>query len=984
MSLLQSSTSRAPSSLRDTSKEMAFESTTKEAAAEKALLVDSRTLPNLDRHAVISNTMHTPHHHHTRFGREGYQDQQTGPGQHQHHAQSPQRYSPHDDPAHHHDQRSHTFHGHDYPQHLAHSYQSSLPQGYGQPQYQQGPRAFRPCAATGMQTSRNNSMSSLSYSPLETRNVSQPRRSSVDSPGSLRSNNQMPWRGIVDQRESPSHTHGSNLRSAHAPHPYEDHDSAPRIPVAPGSRMDTSPDREISNTQWSSSSSRTIYHDQMKDQHSIMDRDSGPQMSLDARREVEWKAWQHPRTFPQHQDMEQSSPSERYSRHGDQHHQTYYQPRHSREMSRESKAMWESTKHHSRGTMKPHENLELGRQQGHDQHYDQYQPPPTQQHQEHLQQQHQQQQYNRWTSKPLTMVSEGGELPSPTLESSPAPRSSLEPKGGRAPTGMPFSQLPVASSNGPMGHADHERDPTTRGRYHQQNGLSFASRVIARPRTSTADVPFGLRIRDRDGVFSFDDPCNGPVPRLQSGPSASPIVRTDMAVCASQSMITPSPTDHGMQGRESSLRSVASPSTSPSLSSPLDGILRSASVRSDSASAAGLHSRKSSLSSPLKAGDDQFVLGREGYYGTNELKALFSHWATELKDDNGPSTSSDPFDKRNDKGKARRSSVGESPKFPAGSSQSKFRASSKLMHSRMKSVHVSDRAQADGEQSNEDEEDEDEDEDGYGDDDEDEDEEYGMGGGQRGSAKRRASSSSSSSSSLADRKRMKVSESSLVVNRGKRGGKDKAVVKNHKCDHCDKRFSRPSQLKQHIYKHTGEKPFACDICSRHFSVSSNLKRHIRTHAANLQRHTGNRIRGSDYNAQILDAGAPSSSFSSSRQVILMYLPEGTSESSTRLVLEGLAAAVQQPSLPVSLGGAVVEVHSRSTASLQNDNSSSIANNHSNNHSNNNNNNNSSSSSSSNNNINDGDSANKDGTSNKAAGPSSPLLPPKNEDVEEGL
>ncbi|KAF9945086.1 hypothetical protein BGZ70_004049 [Mortierella alpina] len=568
------------------------------------------------------------------------------------------------------------------------------------------------------------------------------------------------------------------------------------------------------------------------------------------------------------------------------------------------------------------------------------------------------------------MVSETGELPSPTLESSPAPRSPSEPNGGRAPMGMPFSQFPVASSDGPMAHAVHEIAPTAGARYHQQNGLSFSSRVIARPRTSTADIPFGMRIRDRDGVFSFGDPSNGSVPRWQTGLSAfTPVVRTDMAVCASQSMITPSPTDHGMQGRESSLRSVASSSTSSSLSSPLDGIVRSASVHSDSASAAGHHSRKSSLSSPLKAGEEQFVLGREGYYGASELKALFSQWATELKDETGPSTSSSssPLDKRNDKGKAR-SSAAEGSKSLVGSSQGRFKAS-KLMHSRLESMRVTDRAQADGEQSNEDEEDEDEDEDedGYGDDDEDEDDDYGMGGGQRGSAKRRASCSSSSSSSLADRKRMKVSESSLVVSRGKRGGKDKAVVKNHKCDHCDKRFSRPSQLKQHIYKHTGEKPFACDICSRHFSVSSNLKRHIRTHAANLHRQTGNRMRSNDFNAQIIDAsGASSSSLGSSRQVILMYLPEGTSESSTRLVLEGLAAAVQQPSLPASLGAAVVEVHPRSAASLQNDNSGSIDNNNKNN------------------NNNDTDNANKDETSNKVAGPSSPLLPPKNEDVEGGL
>ncbi|KAF9573758.1 hypothetical protein EC968_008037 [Mortierella alpina] len=837
-------------------------------------------------------------------------------------------------------------------------------------------------------------MTSFSFSPLETRSITQPRRSSVDSPRSLRTsgelqscipNDQMPWSGLEDNRELPSHAQGSDLPSAphdlHVGHSYEDQSMILRRSVAPGSRMDTSPDRQSPYTQWPTLSPGSAYHDHANEQHAMMGRDTGPQLSLDAGHD--WKAWQQPRSHHQHQQMEPSSPSERYSWLGCQ--EGYRQERHPQENENEPKHMWESTKPQSRGASKAQEKLELGRQQGHERYYDQHHQQQQQQqrqpHQEHHQHQHhqhhqqkyhsQEQQYSRWQGKPLSMVSEMGELPSPTLESLPTPMSSSEPKGGRAPMSMPYAQFPTAGSNGSLARPIHERASTAGAKYHQQNGLSFDSRVIALPRTSTGDVPFSMRFRDRDGVFSFGDQSTGSAPRW---PAPVPAVRKDLAVRASQSMITPSPTERGMQGRESSLLSAASPSTSPSLSSPLDCIARSASVQSDSTSAVGLESRKNSLSSPLETGEDRFVLGREGYYGENELKALFSQWQTELKDEVVPNTGSNLSDKRHNKGKAR----ADSSKTLTGPTQGKIKVS-KHTRSRTESMRASkfDRAEDHEEQSNEDdEEDEDEDEDDYGDEDEDEDDDYGMGGGQSSSAKRRASSSSSSSSSMAGRKRMKVSESSLEVSRGKRE-KNKAVVKNHKCEHCDKRFSRPSQLKQHIYKHTGEKPFTCDICLRNFSVSSNLKRHIRTHAANRQRQNGNRVGGSDFNARIIDAEASSSSASSStsrKLIVHMFLPEGTSE---KLVLEQFAAVVQQPSL-----------HPRSSTSATSDNidstDSNINNNSSNNNNNNNNNNSSSSSSSDSSTRITGNVNNSHDSSNKEVDPSSPLLPPKNEDTDEGL
>ena len=48
-----------------------------------------------------------------------------------------------------------------------------------------------------------------------------------------------------------------------------------------------------------------------------------------------------------------------------------------------------------------------------------------------------------------------------------------------------------------------------------------------------------------------------------------------------------------------------------------------------------------------------------------------------------------------------------------------------------------------------------------------------------------------------------------------------------KCDKCEKRFRKLSELKTHIRSHTGEQPFQCHICGKRFTQSSNLGKHIR-------------------------------------------------------------------------------------------------------------------------------------------------------------
>ncbi|KAF9357058.1 hypothetical protein BGX26_004308 [Mortierella sp. AD094] len=182
-------------------------------------------------------------------------------------------------------------------------------------------------------------------------------------------------------------------------------------------------------------------------------------------------------------------------------------------------------------------------------------------------------------------------------------------------------------------------------------------------------------------------------------------------------------------------------------------------------------------------------LGKEGYYTTKDLKALFEVWRAEYE--------------------AAKSliRIDGMERGADGTSQSRMRGShhqdNQKGRQRKRYSHSSS-------------------EDSQGDNESKDDEDNGE-----------ESSDEDSDNEDSNNKRARSSKQKWPSKRTKsKRRKGKKVVpesKRHECPICQKSFSRPSQLDTHRLTHTGEKPHVCSMCHKHFNVASNLKRHIRTH-----------------------------------------------------------------------------------------------------------------------------------------------------------
>ncbi|CEF63861.1 Zinc finger, C2H2 domain and Zinc finger C2H2-type/integrase DNA-binding domain and Zinc finger, C2H2-like domain-containing protein [Strongyloides ratti] len=77
-----------------------------------------------------------------------------------------------------------------------------------------------------------------------------------------------------------------------------------------------------------------------------------------------------------------------------------------------------------------------------------------------------------------------------------------------------------------------------------------------------------------------------------------------------------------------------------------------------------------------------------------------------------------------------------------------------------------------------------------------------------------------------------ISEVSSTTPTIKEGTVSKRIIKNerkHGCGFCEKKFTRPADVRRHERIHTGERPYACRICNSSFKTRHQLTQHYAIH-----------------------------------------------------------------------------------------------------------------------------------------------------------